>query len=99
MPVAIAVERLRREPPFEAGARNFVVITTKAGANMQFECGAHIFVPHTPDGELRDKTGKRWSVTANGLVSEASERLPRIPAYRAFWFGWVAQYPQTLLHK
>ena len=100
-PVAIAVERLRREPvyAFEAGGRHFVVMTSKAGANMLFERGGHTFVPHAPDGVLRDTTGRRWSVTADGLVSDTGERLPRIPAHRAFWFGWVAQYPQTVLHK
>ena len=100
-PVAIAVERLRREPvyAFEAGGRHFVVITSKAGANLLFERGAHRFVPGTREGELRDMTGKRWSVSADGLVSETGERLSRIPAHRAFWFGWVAQHPQTVLHK
>ncbi len=101
VPVAIAVERLRREPvyAFEAGGRHFVVITSKAGANMLFERGGHTFVPHAPGGVLRDTTGRRWSVMADGLVSDTGERLPRIPAHRAFWFGWVAQYPQTVLHK
>jgi hypothetical protein len=100
-PVAIAVDRLLREPvyAFEAGGRTFVVITSKAGANMLYERAGHTFVPHAPDGVLRDTTGQRWSVTADGLVSETGERLSRIPAHRAFWFAWVAQYPQTLLHK
>lgn len=59
MPVAISVARLRREPvfAFEAGGRHFIVITSKAGANMLFE------------------------------------------RTQGFWFGWVAQYPQTVLHQ
>ena len=100
-PVAVAVERLRREPvyAFEASGRHFVVITSKAGANLLFERGAHTFVPGTREGELRDMSGQRWSVSAEGLVSETGDRLSRVPAHRAFWFGWVAQYPQTVLHK
>ena len=78
---------------------NFVVITSKAGANLLFQRGAHPFVPRTREGELRDMSGERWSVSAEVLVSETGERLSRIPAHRAFWFGWVAQYPQTVLHK
>jgi hypothetical protein len=35
----------------------------------------------------------------DGLVGETGERLPRIRTHRAFWFGWVAQYPQTVIHK
>lgn len=84
---------------FEAGARRFVVITSSAGANLLFERGAYAFVPRMSDGVLRDTAGRRWTVTADALVSETGERLARIPAHRAFWFGWVAQYPQTELHK
>ena len=53
-PVAIAVERLRREPVYRsrpAGA-GFVVITSKAGANMLFERGAHTFLPGTREGDF-----------------------------------------------
>jgi Protein of unknown function (DUF3179) len=101
LPVAIAVDRLRRGPvyAFEAGGRHFVVITSKAGANMLFERGSHAFVQRAPDGMLRDTKGTRWRVSADGLLSETGERLPRIPGHRAFWFGWVAQYPQTILHR
>jgi Protein of unknown function (DUF3179) len=101
LPVAIAVDRLRREPiyAFEAGGRNFVVITSKAGANMLFERGSHAFVQRASDGTLRDTKGTRWRVAEDALLSETGERLPRIPAHRAFWFGWVAQYPQTILHR
>ena len=100
-PVAISVERLRREPvfSFEAAGRSFVVITSRGGSNMLFERGRHTFRARAPDGSLRDTAGGRWSVTADGLLSETGERLARIPAHRAFWFGWVAQYPQTELHK
>jgi hypothetical protein len=101
VPVAISVERLRREPvyAFDAGGRGFVVITSKAGANLLFERGAQAFVPRIADGVLRDTTGVRWTVTPDALVSETGTRLGRLPAHRAFWFGWVAQYPQTDLHK
>lgn len=100
-PVAISIDRLRRQPvfPFEAGGRRFVVVTSRAGANMIFERGGHTFLTRAPDGSLRDTTGRPWRVTAEALVSEAGERLARIPAHRAFWFGWVAQYPQTELHR
>jgi hypothetical protein len=84
---------------FEAGGRYFVIITSNPGANMLFERGAYALVERAQRGELRDTTGKRWSVSADGLVSGTGERLCRIPAPRAFRFGWVAQCPQSLLHK
>jgi hypothetical protein len=101
LPVAISVERLRREPvyAFDAGGRGFVVVTSKGGANLLFERGAHTFVPRILEGALRDTTGARWTVSADALVSETGVRLARLPAHRAFWFGWVAQFPQTELHR
>jgi hypothetical protein len=27
----------------------------------------------------------------------AKTALPRVPAHRAFWFAWYAQYPETKL--
>jgi hypothetical protein len=100
-PVAISVERLRREPvfPFEAGGRRFVVITSTGGANMIFDRAAHTFVSRLAKGSVRDAKGRLWRVTADALVSDGGERLARVPAHRAFWFGWIAQYPQTELHK
>jgi hypothetical protein len=100
-PVAIAIERLQRERVFhfEAGGRGFVVMTSKAGANMVFERGGHTFVAGAPDGSPRDEAGRRWSITADELSGETGEQLVRIPAHRAFWFGWVAQYPRTELYK
>ncbi|MCA1584430.1 MAG: DUF3179 domain-containing protein, partial [Acidobacteria bacterium] len=78
-PVAISVDRLRREPvfSFEAGGRRLVVVTSKAGANMVFDRGGHTFLARATDGSLRDSTGGRWTVTADALVSATGERLPR----------------------
>jgi len=100
-PVAIAVDRLRREPvyAFDAGDRRFVVVTSKGGANFLYERGSHTFATRLLDSVVRDAKGQRWAVTPDALVSETGERLARVPAHRAFWFGWVAQYPGTVLHK
>lgn len=101
LPVAISVERLRRDPvyAFEAAGRRFLVITSKGGANMLYESGSHVFAPRLTDGVVRDTTGQRWTPGPEALVSETGERLARVPAHRAFWFGWVAQYPETVLLK
>jgi hypothetical protein len=101
LPVAIAVERLRRDPvyAFDAGDRRFVVITSQRGANRVYERGRHTFVASPAADVVRDVEGRRWTMTPDALVSETGERLPRVAAHRAFWFGWVAQYPQTVLHR
>lgn len=100
-PVAIAVDRLRREPVFalDAGARRFVIVTSKEGANLVYERGSRTFAATKADGVIRDATGQRWTAGPDALIGETGERLARLPAHRAFWFGWVAQHPETVLHK
>ena len=66
---------------------------------MVYERGSHTFRTRGADGVLRDTKGQPWTETADALVSEAGVRLARVPAHRAFWFGWVAQYPETVLYK
>jgi hypothetical protein len=48
-----------------------------------------------------DVDGAAWRVTESGLVLErdAKTRLSRVPAQRAFWFGWCVQFPDTILIK
>jgi hypothetical protein len=49
-------------------------------------------------GALTDTEGRLWRQTEEALVLEdGSEVLPRFVAHRAFWFGWYAQYPDTIL--
>jgi len=102
-PVAVSVKRLRSEPVLhvEAAGRRFVVITSRAGANRVFESGERRFVALEPDGDVRDEAGNRWQVTEAALVSrdDPAHRLPRVAAHRAFWFGWYAQFPGTILVK
>jgi len=48
-----------------------------------------------------DNGGGRWSPTEDALISEnpPGQRLARQAAQRAFWFGWYAQFPSTILLK
>jgi hypothetical protein len=101
-PIALAVDRLRREPVlnFEAGGRALVVITSRGGGNRIFERGAHEFTGvgrGDAARDVRDSTGGRWTVTPKALVSDSGEHLAALPTHRAFWFGWVAQHPDTAL--
>jgi hypothetical protein len=52
-------------------------------------------------GRVRDASGRAWIADEDQLQAtfDPSLRLPRVPAHRAFWFGWYAQYPRTLLVK
>ncbi len=44
-------------------------------------------------------SGRRRRTVPDALLSETGERLARVPAHRAFWFGWIAQHPETVLFK
>jgi hypothetical protein len=81
--------------------RSFVVLTSRQGANRVYEAGAVRFDAWIGDGLIRDTTGRQWKVTEEALVpvSGAPATLTRVAAFRAFWFGWYAQFPDTILVK
>jgi Protein of unknown function (DUF3179) len=104
MPVAIAQSRLTRQPvyPFEAAGRRFLIVTSRRGANRVYALGSSdvAFQTATATADVvRDGRGGDWRVTEEGLVGPDGTTLPRASAQRAFWFGWRAQYPETVLVK
>lgn len=98
-PVAIATETLRRRPvfPFMIDGRRLVVITSQGGANRVFSSGTHTFSTGRDARTIVDERGLTWTVSDEALTGPDGERLPLVPTHRAFWFGWVAQHPDTLL--
>ena len=102
-PLAIAAGFLSRNRVYhtEAAGVSLVVVTSRAGANRVFEAGDERFDrPIDPDMVV-DTAGREWRVTEEALVlvDDPSVARPRVPAQRAFWFGWRAQFPDTLLIK
>jgi hypothetical protein len=79
--------------------RTFVVLTTPRGANRVYEAGTVRFDAWIDDGRVSDTGGRRWRVTEEALVPEGGADAPkrRVAAFRAFWFGWYAQFPDTVL--
>ena len=98
--LAVSVRFLRKHPVFrtELAGRTLTIVTTSAGANRVFNSGDRGFERLLDDDRVLDDGGKTWKVTEDALVS-GDVRLKRVPAYRAFWFGWVAQFPETKLIK
>jgi Protein of unknown function (DUF3179) len=76
-----------------------VVITDDTGANRVYASGDRRFGEIDAEGRVVDTDGRAWIVAEDALVSSAdsSLRLARVPAHRSFWFGWVAQHPDTRL--
>ena len=100
-PVALSVDFLEEHPVFQAEASGhaFVVVTSLDGANRVYRTEGERFERQLDDFRVVDADGRVWRVTEDELVAEddAGARLARLPANRAFWFGWFAQFPQTEL--
>ena len=101
LPLAITARFLAANRVFHhrfAGL-NLVVVTSAAGANRVFDAGDTRFVEPAGNDEITDDAGRVWRVTEDALVlaSDAGVRRARLPAQRAFWFGWYAQFPDTEL--
>lgn len=103
VPAAIAADFLRKNPLYqtEIAGRKLLIVTSGAGANRVYEVEGMRFARRLDDRRLEDSTAGIWIATEQALVSEnsAGRHFPRLPAQRAFWFGWYAQFPQTVLIK
>ena len=100
-PLAISADFLLRHPVYHdrIGKTGFVVFTTKGGANRVYDDSGVKFTQWDGDAQATDSTGRVWRVTESALTTAEGERRARLPAHRAFWFGWAAQFPDTRLVK
>jgi len=101
VPVAIAADFLARHPVYHVrlAGHDLVVVTSAEGANRVYDAGRERFRVRRPDGGVEDGEGAVWRASEQALEAPDGRRLRRIAAHRAFWFGWYAQYPDTLLVK
>jgi len=99
--LAIDTEYLRTHDVYhdELGELRFVVLTDESGACRVFESAGMEFTKWDGKSSVKSSDGATWTLTEDALVDESGHRLERIPAHRAFWFGWFAQYPETRLVK
>jgi hypothetical protein len=100
-PFAISTRLLGERPVFHAdvGGTNIVVITSAAGASRAYVSGAYRFSATDGGEKVQDDQGRQWLAGEESLVAtfDGNVRLPRIVGHRAFWFGWYAQHPDTVL--
>jgi len=101
-PVAIVAGFLERTPVFhfEVAGRRLLAVTSPKGANRVYALGRHevVFQSRPVTGDLVDTAGRTWRQGEDALsLADGLVTLPRVVAQRAFWFGWYAQYPATLL--
>ena len=96
--MAIAAEFLERMPIYAdtLGKLEFVVLTDHSGANRVYATNGVDFTEYDRDSTATDSQGRSWNLSEDGLTS-GDRVLARLPAHRAFWFGWHAAYPDTIL--
>lgn len=101
-PIAIASEFLIQNPIFhdQIGDLPFVVMTDNAGANRVYRSDGRTFQSTGTNTPIKSDDGKEWTLTEDALIAtDGTERLRRMPAHRAFWFGWYADHPNVRLIK
>ena len=99
--LAVSADFLSAHPVYHGriGSVRFVVLTDASGANRVYESEGVKFVSWDDAAAARDSGGGIWQVDEAALTSSAGQALKRLPAHRAFWFGWHAAYPGTRLVK
>ena len=99
--LAIAAEFLAANRVYHdrIGSQAFVVLTDPSGANRVYESVNLRFESWDGDSAARDRAGQLWRVSEDKLSGPGGASLRRLPAHRAFWFGWYAAYPATRLVK
>ena len=100
VPIAIEARFLQGTPvfSFDAAGQRYTVVTSAGGANRVYRVSS-TFPEQRASAVIRDSQGRGWTVTEDALVSadDPAVRAPRVAAQRAFWFGWFAQFPDTIL--
>ncbi len=98
-PLAIAARTLEKNPLYHDQVEDtaFVVLTDRSGAHRVYETGGRSFKRWDRQHSVVDQDGVTWTLDEDALESETGERLRRLPAHRAFWFGWYSAYPETRL--
>ena len=99
--LAISADFLATRPVYQLrmGGVNMVVLTDTSGANRVYEAKDITFASWDSAATVRDSTGKAWRMDEAQLTAPSGDSLKRLPAHRAFWFGWQAAFPQTKLVK
>jgi Protein of unknown function (DUF3179) len=98
---AISTRLLAERPVFHTvvGDTRVVVITSAAGASRAYASAAYRFASTDENDRVFDDAGRAWIANEDFLAAtfDPGLRLPRLAGHRAFWFGWYAQHPDTVL--
>ncbi|MBV7336634.1 DUF3179 domain-containing protein [Chloroflexi bacterium TSY] len=80
-------------------SRRIGAVTYTAGSEIRvYERQGQIFKPGREPDTILDENGQVWMMQEDALVGPDGTRLPRINGHLAYWFGWYAFYPQTVVY-
>ena len=98
-PLAISAGFLAANPVHHDAVEDIalVVLTDPSGANRAYASEDVTFTGYDGDRSAEDGSGMTWTMDEHTLTAEDGRVLHRIPAQRAFWFGWYAAFPHTRL--
>jgi hypothetical protein len=75
------------------------VTYTNGGEVRAYDRGSRLFTPGPEPYTILDEEGRPWQVTEEGLLGPDGQTAPRLSGHLAYWFGWYAFFPETLLYK
>lgn len=79
------------------GFQDVLILTDSSGANRVYDPQGISFASYDGDATVTDSDGLEWTLSEDALTADDGRTLARLPAHRAFWFGWHAAFPQTRL--
>lgn len=104
VPVAYELDYLTQHPILmdKVNGWRLVVLTDPEAETVEVygskEDDMTRFIDYLPEG-IRDQNGTIWKRTWNGLIHPDGRIWKRLAGHHAYWFGWFAFYPQTLIRS
>jgi len=74
------------------------VVYDSGGEVRAFNRGDQVFSAGEDPDTVVDARGRKWQVTEEGLLAPDGEIAERINGHLAYWFGWFAFFPNTLVY-
>jgi hypothetical protein len=75
------------------------VVYESGGEVRAFDRGNNMFSPGPQADVLLDEDGNQWQVTEGALLGPNGKTAPRLGGHLAYWFGWFAFFPNTLIYE
>lgn len=97
--MAISSAFLKKNPFYstDLGGVAITVFTDSSGAHRAYATKDLQFADYDQISLVSDTKGNLWKLEEANMISDQGVELKRIPTYNAFWFGFKAAFPNTLL--